>query len=252
MIDGWFQRWPGANVGIATGEISGVVVLDLDFYHEGCRAACTALMKECGRPPVTRAARTGGGGRHEFFEHPGYPVRNSSGKLGDGIDVRGEGGYVVAAPSLHRSGNRYEWVDESVPMGVWPQSFSDKLDAGRVEQVAAPFVPAQFDSGDGTRWGLVGLRGALDELAAAMPGDKAGRGRNDVLNKKTYRVAQLVAGGQLRGEWTAAGCTGAYEQLYEMALSLGSPEYEVRDTMRSAITGGEKYPRTPKVAGALK
>lgn len=98
----WFQTYPDSNVGIVTGAVSGLVVLDLDG-EEG-RAAVQ------GRElPVTPVAQTGGGGLHYLFRHPGVPVRNQAGILPH-VDVRGDGGYVVAPPSVHQSGRRYRWL----------------------------------------------------------------------------------------------------------------------------------------------
>ena len=67
-----------------------------------------SLERRFGALPSTVESRTGGGGRHLYFEHPGYPVRNRTG-IGQGIDLRGDGGYVVAPPSLHPSGEHYAW-----------------------------------------------------------------------------------------------------------------------------------------------
>ena len=97
----WWTRWPGANVGLATG--SGLLALDVDPRHSGdaSLAALQAL-------PATREALTGGGGRHLFFRAAGA-VRCSAGRLGPGLDVRCEGGYIVAPPSVHPSGAFYRW-----------------------------------------------------------------------------------------------------------------------------------------------
>ena len=62
-----------------------------------------------GTLPDTVSLRTGGRGQHFYFQHPGVPIPNYAGKLGPGLDVRGEGGYVVAPPSIHLSGKPYEW-----------------------------------------------------------------------------------------------------------------------------------------------
>ena len=113
QIRTWWTRWPTANVGIATGAVSGVVVLDVDPQHGG-DDSMVGMREEHGDLPPTRAVRTGGGGTHFFFAHPGVEVRNSQGRLGSGLDVRGDGGYVVAPPSNHMSGCAYEWGDESV------------------------------------------------------------------------------------------------------------------------------------------
>jgi putative DNA primase/helicase len=108
QIREWWSRWPGANVGLATGAVSGLLVLDVDVDSGGEESA-TTLEAEHRHLPATVTALTGGGGRHLLFRHPGEEVRNSAGRLGPGLDTRGDGGYVVAPPSLHASGRRYLW-----------------------------------------------------------------------------------------------------------------------------------------------
>lgn len=104
----WFQRWPDANIAVVTGIVSGVVVLDLDPRH-GAAASLERLDREQGPLPDTVEASAGGGGRHLYFAHPGDIIRNRVGLL-PGIDLRGDGGYVVAPPSIHGSGEPYRWV----------------------------------------------------------------------------------------------------------------------------------------------
>jgi hypothetical protein len=104
----WWRDNPNLNIGLATGTVSGVWVLDVDGI-EG-EAALRRLEAEHGVLPPTVEAITGGGGRHLYFRMPtGRPVRNSASKVGDHIDVRGDGGYVVAPPSMHPCGRRYAW-----------------------------------------------------------------------------------------------------------------------------------------------
>jgi hypothetical protein len=108
-IEAWWGRWPDANVGIPTGERSGLLVLDVDS-DAGGPESLVLLERTNGPLPPTAKARTGGGGVHVFFKYPaGETVRNSAGKLGPGLDARGEGGYVVAPPS--RTRGTYEWLD---------------------------------------------------------------------------------------------------------------------------------------------
>ncbi len=113
--------WNSANVGIATGAISSLVVIDIDPRHGGFQAALDLVPKH-GEFPKTLEVKTGGGGFHLYFKHPGGRVANSSSKIGAGIDVRGDGGFVVAPPSLHTSGSRYQWRDISAelqPLPAW-------------------------------------------------------------------------------------------------------------------------------------
>jgi putative DNA primase/helicase len=119
----WWARWPEANVGVVTGAISGLVVLDVDPRHGG-DASLVQLEATYGALPRTIEARTGGGGRHLFFAHPGVPVRSRAGHLGPGLDVRGDGGYVVVPPSVHPSGVPYAWVNppdaaDLAPLPAW-------------------------------------------------------------------------------------------------------------------------------------
>lgn len=121
MLLGWWEHNPNANVGIACGKRSGIVVLDVDADHEGFESLAE-LAINYGALPETPTSKTGSGGRHIFFKHPGVEVRNSAGKLGRGLDIRGDGGYVVAPPSIHPNGNRYEWVvlPSNVPLAEMP------------------------------------------------------------------------------------------------------------------------------------
>jgi hypothetical protein len=110
ILMNWWSRWPDANVGIATGEPSGIVVIDIDPGAE-----IGDLCDEHGQFPETVEADTGRGGMHLIFVRS-TPVRNSAGRLAPHVDVRGDGGYIVAAPSLHASGRRYAWRLGQSPM----------------------------------------------------------------------------------------------------------------------------------------
>jgi len=121
----WFKRWPRANVGVATGEVSDLVVLDVDSGHGGDESL-QALSAEHGPLPATVEARTGGGGRHLYFAHPGFGVQNRVG-LRKGLDVRGDGGCVVVPPSVHPSGRSYRWREGCSPDDTRPAVLPDWL-----------------------------------------------------------------------------------------------------------------------------
>lgn len=122
----WFERWPRANVGVATGAVSGIVVLDVDPAHGGDESL-TDLESEHGELPATVEARTGGGGRHLYFAHPGGTVPNRVG-LRDGLDIRGDGGCLVMPPSIHPSGGRYKWIEGRSPDDLSPAPLPRWLD----------------------------------------------------------------------------------------------------------------------------
>ncbi|WP_084801597.1 bifunctional DNA primase/polymerase [Bradyrhizobium sp. Ec3.3] len=110
IISAWWQRQPDNNIAIATGAASGVFVVDVD--GRDAEAALRKLEVEHGPLPATVEAITARG-RHIYFKWPKEPVRNSAGKIGRHIDVRGEGGYVLSPPSIHPSGRPYCWSVDS-------------------------------------------------------------------------------------------------------------------------------------------
>ena len=117
QIDQWWSRWPDANIGIATGSASGgLVVIDLDIDDsKGLDGRVTLREWETQHgnlPDETWTAITGRGGCHYFY-HDTATVRNRTG-IYKGIDVRGEGGYIVAPPSIHPNGNTYTWEHDPV------------------------------------------------------------------------------------------------------------------------------------------
>ena len=115
-VESWLQGWPDANLGIVTGLVSGLIVVDIDPAHGG-EESLAALEASQGTLPVTQSVRTGRGGRHLYFRHPGGVIHNRVG-LRPGIDLRGDGGYVVAPPSLHPNGRRYAWIPGRGPHEV--------------------------------------------------------------------------------------------------------------------------------------
>jgi len=112
-IERWWSRWPNANLGVVTGAASGLLVLDIDPRHGG-DDALHELERAYDELPATVEAHTGGGGRRILFEHVAG-LGNSRGGLPEGIDVRGDGGYFVAPPSVHESGRAYEWEADHAP-----------------------------------------------------------------------------------------------------------------------------------------
>lgn len=124
-IRGWFRRYPKRNVGIVTGALSGLVVLDIDPRHGG-KESLRKLERVHGRLPRTVESITGGGGRHVYFAHPGGEVRNRT-NIESGIDLRGDGGCIVAPPSVHPSGKPYRWKTGQAPGEVEPAPLPDWL-----------------------------------------------------------------------------------------------------------------------------
>lgn len=104
----WIKNHPDMNLGILTGSESGIFVLDVDPRHGGDESF-EELIKSIGSLPATLVAQTGGGGRHYVFKIPSeFKVSNSAGALSEGIDIRGEGGYIVVEPSVTKG--EYKWL----------------------------------------------------------------------------------------------------------------------------------------------
>ena len=122
-IRNWLRLWPDSGIAVRTG--SGLVVLDVD--GETGADSLHDLERRHGALPATVSVVTGGGGAHYYFEAR-EPVRNSAGRLGRGLDVRGEGGYVVAPPSPHPSGRRYQWENhpDDVALASMPSWIVDQ------------------------------------------------------------------------------------------------------------------------------
>jgi hypothetical protein len=118
IIRGWFGNGEIINIAIATGRISGIVVLDVDGADG--QQSLQAFTDKCGQLPVTTTVSTGKG-HHYYFKHPGFDVKNSVGTLAAGLDIRSDRGYVVAPGSIHISGKEYKLITGfDVPFAPMP------------------------------------------------------------------------------------------------------------------------------------
>lgn len=119
MTDSWFTSLTGAGVGMVTGRISGVVVLDIESY---CSIPIDELLR---RYPTQMISRTGTGGYHLFYLYPNG-VSKIANRVGifEGADIRADGGFIVLPPTRHPNGKLYEWVKKG-PLGVFPKALLD-------------------------------------------------------------------------------------------------------------------------------
>jgi hypothetical protein len=124
QIREWWGQWPSANIGICTGEVSRLLVIDVDPIWGG-EKSFESLEKQCGKLPETLRVKTGSRGYHLYFKYPrGLQILSSEKLAGfSGIDVRGNKGYVVAPPSLHKSGRRYRWARPALKPVSLPDSW---------------------------------------------------------------------------------------------------------------------------------
>ncbi len=240
IIASWWRKWPAANVGVVTGAGSGLVVLDIDPRHGGDKSL-TELTWLHGELPETVEAATGGGGQHLFFMHPGEPIRNRA-NIQPGIDVRGDGGYVVVAPSVHVSGGAYSWLSGHAPGEIEPASLprwllellTERNDCVRRQEEAARPILRRF--GD-----LSPLLAAAERYAlGATPVAKGAR------NSAAFNLA-----GHLAAFTTDGGCRLAETQIAKVMCLWNErnqpplADRELRAAVRSAMTNG--VPRSPHV-----
>jgi len=127
QIESWWKDWPDANIGIVTGKISGVMVLDIDSKE----ALKTVRKFLPGYKSVPRAKT--GKGWHLFFKRPGKGIRNHVGLI-PGLDIRADGGYVVVPPSIHESGKEYRWeVPLKKTLPIIPKQLLDFVSSAKQE-----------------------------------------------------------------------------------------------------------------------
>lgn len=218
IIRAWWNEWPKANIGIATGSQSNLFVCDADSLIIVNDAEQRGL-------PLTPRVRTGNG-EHAWFKHPGIAVPNKV-KV-EGFDFRGDGGLIVAPPSLHHSGKRYEWiVGLDTPLAECPDWISALITKSPEYTQSAPLKTALED----TRYGLGALKRAVERIEAANNGH-----RNDTFYKAAASVYNLVAGGEL------TDATADFE-LRNAADSVGLSTAEIAKTLKQAKSNGAANPR---------
>jgi putative DNA primase/helicase len=228
-VNAWWQRWPLANIGVATGEPSGFIAIDVDV---GGDATLADLEAEYGALPITMQAATGNG-RHILFARPsGVEIRNDAKRrLGPGLDIRGDGGYIVAPPSAHASGRTYRWLDDEVRIAAMPAWLLERVRKTDPPPRPAPAALRSPRPGDGTAYGLKALDDELGQLRQAPEGT-----RNASLNRVAFRMGQLVGGSEL--------AEGHVEDvLLATAAAMGLGDREARNTIRSGIGEGVKQLR---------
>lgn len=231
VVEAWWKRWPQANVAIATGSASGIVVIDVDLPAGS--SSLNRLGDQGHELPETLTVRTGSGGIHLYYGTPAAPLSNAAGRLPGiecelpGVDLRAAGGYVVAPPSLHVSGTRYRWVSDEVILARAPTWL-------RVSKLGSPArleVGPTPAGGSSTRYGLAALESELEQLRRAPVG-----ARNHTLNRAAFCLGQLIAGGELAE-------AEVVESLRGGALALGLTAREIERTIASGLAAGSRLAR---------
>ena len=115
QIKEWWAIFPNAMLGIAMGKVSSLFVLDVDTHDDtNGYVTLSALEAEHDKLPDTYQVETASGGRHFYFHYPeNRTIRTSAGRIGKGLDIRGDGGYVIAAPSVRADGKSYRVINDA-------------------------------------------------------------------------------------------------------------------------------------------
>lgn len=230
QVQAWWDRWPQANIGVATGIASGLLVLDVDLPAGPDSLA--RLEADHGPLPTTCEQRTGSGGRQLLFVHPDVEIGNRASVV-PGVDVRGDGGYVVVPPSLHACGDRYAWVARTPPTSVpsWLVGLLDRRQEQARANVRHPVVLTVGEGSRQQRYAAAALRAELAGLSAAVEGT-----RNATLNRAAFSLGQLVAVGLLDHDHVTA-------ELERVAQDIGLGPREAHRTIASGLTAGLNQPR---------
>lgn len=250
IVDRWWAMWPEANIGMPAGG-NGLAVIDVDPRHRG-GDTITVLEQYCAQHGVdlfaTRHIRTGSGGDHLIYWQPPGGIVSKSKAFGPdapGVDTRGKGGYIVAPPSVHATGRRYEVIGNGHTIAPWPDCLTRLLQpspagpAGAEETGLPAGViacgPRPLTGGDrGAVWAFHALLSETKQLEDLPLAE--GNGKNLALNNAAYKLGRRVGAGYL----TEADVAGA---LYAVASRWpGHTERELRATIRSGLRAGIANP----------
>lgn len=205
-IERWWLRWPDANLAVRCGSPSGLVVLDVD--GEAGADSLRDLERSYEPLPTTTSVLTPRGGSHYYFQHPGTDVKTTAGHVAAGLDIRGDGGYVLVPPSVGANGRAYTWDEEAqpAPMPRWLVAATTRQQARRAPEPVSTWLDIVRDglpSGERNH-GLVRFVGHLlaRDVDARLVLELAqlvnGRNRPPLDASEVEQIVGSIAGCELR------------------------------------------------------
>jgi hypothetical protein len=211
-IEEWWRTWPDAVPAIVTGDISGVVVADIDVDPAKAVNGLDSLdALGISTHPVTPTAHTPRGGIHMLFVHPGYEIRNSAGKIGAGIDVRGDGGYIVAPPEPGRYWDPHLGID--TPLAQMPDWMIVRQSALPTSAEVRPRPPIRL-----SRYCETALDSAVKAIVSAPSG-----AQQETLNREAFSIGRLAGSGAIAPGLALDALNWAARQM---------PTYDAREPWR--------------------
>lgn len=224
IVTEWWRRYPDAMVAVPTGSKIGAFVLDVDNKPGGSNGFdwLEDMEAEHGPLPETARVTTPNGGIHIFFNY--VSGTRNRGALGAGVDIRSEGGYVVAAGSKMADGRSYEW-SPNAPIADAPDWLLELV----VKRDPSPKKMAPY-TGTNTPYVNSAVDRELAELASTPQG-----GRNNALNDSAFSLGTLVGAGALSMGEAESALLSVASQWPNLKLSTG--------TIKRGLAAGERQPR---------
>jgi hypothetical protein len=251
-----FTRWPDAGIGIPTGAVNGIIVVETDTVAghgiDGSNSLAQLETKH-GALPDTLQAISPSGSVHRYFKHPGAGIKiiSSASELGAGIDVRGDGGMVIAPPTVRPGVGDYRWINH-IPIAeppAWLIELKDRQPPPpkrlsireRAQAAVRRWEAKRRRDMSPPAYADAALEYEIRDLAGAAQG-----GRNHALNRSAFSLLQLVHAGQLdradveRQLIDACAANGLMDDRDNGGIK------NILRTIRSAEAGAIAKPRRPR------
>jgi hypothetical protein len=229
-----FSRWPNCRIGIPTGAGNDIVVAETDTlagHGVDGSIALRELEAKYGALPPTLQAISPTGSVHSYFGHPGgIKIKTTASVIGHGVDIRADGGMVIAPPSVNLDGRAYRWLNQLpiAAMPAWLIELTKEKPRTISERAVAAITPPCSAS---NAYASAALRYEIDNILQAQPGH-----RNATLNKAGFALGQLVVVGLLDEAEVA-------RLLFEAAAPWGDHNKD-RNVIRYAMQAGMRHPRS--------
>ena len=240
IIEPWWRRWPNALIGLPTGAASGVVVLDIDVKNPPTNG-CDSLEDLGHVLPATPMVHTPSRGLHVHFANPERELRCSAGLIGPGLDVRGEGGYVI----LPSPGSGYRWdpihhsgsvAPAPAPDWLWPVKPS-------IPTPATPLRPVKGLD----RYGESAINAACDAIFHAAAGEQ-----EPTLNAECFSIGTLAGAGAVPADLalSALSRAGAAMPSHDPRWPWRPEEIDLK--VRRVFAAGQQHPRGARNAAMAR